>query len=88
MFASAFGAFAGDAALLALPRGGVYLAGGVAPKVLDARRTRLFVESFRAKGVQSGLMGDFPVFLVLEPRLGLLGAALLARQGDRGFAPD
>jgi glucokinase len=88
MFASAFGAFAGDAALLALPRGGVYLAGGVAPKVIDARRTRLFLESFRAKGVQSELMRAFPVFLVLEPRLGMLGAALLARRGERDFAPD
>ncbi len=88
MFASAFGAFAGDAALLALPRGGVYLAGGVAPKVLDARRTRLFMESFRSKGAQSELMRAFPVSLVLEPRLGLLGAAMLARHPDRGFAPD
>ncbi len=87
MFASAFGAFAGDAALLALPRGGVYLAGGIAPKVFDARRTRLFLEAFSAKGVQSGLMQAFPVRLVGEPRLGLLGAALLAKRAHPGVAP-
>ncbi len=82
MFASAFGAFAGDAALLTLPHGGIYIAGGIAAKVFDARRTQLFLQSFGAKGVQSALMSGFPVSLVVEPRVGLLGAALLATRRD------
>jgi glucokinase len=88
MFASAFGAFAGDAALLTLPHGGIYIAGGIAAKVFDARRTQLFLQSFGAKGVQSALMSGFPVRLVVEPRVGLLGAALLATRRGRDPAPD
>jgi glucokinase len=88
MFASAFGAFAGDAALLTLPHGGIYIAGGIAAKVFDARRTQLFLQSFGAKGVQSALMSGFPVSLVAEPRVGLLGAALLATRRDRDQTSD
>ena len=88
MFASAFGAFAGDAALFALAHGGVYLAGGIAAKIFDERRTRLFVESFGAKGSHRALMPGFPVRLVLEPRVGLLGAALIAARQARRATPE
>jgi glucokinase len=82
LFASAFGAYAGDLALLAGARGGVYLAGGIAPKVFDARRSACFLEAFRDKGGHSRLMPSIPVSIVLEPRLGLLGAAAIAAGGD------
>jgi len=77
-FAAAFGAFAGDAALMTLPRGGVYLAGGIAPQVFDARRTAAFLEAFADKGGHARLLRALPVSLVLEPALGMLGAAVLA----------
>jgi glucokinase len=82
LFASAFGAYAGDLALLAGARGGVYLAGGIAPRVFDARRTARFLDAFRDKGSHSRLMPSIPVSVVLEPRLGLLGAAAIAAGGD------
>jgi glucokinase len=78
LFASVFGACAGDLALLANARGGVYLAGGIAPKVFDARREALFVRAFADKGSHARLMPAMPVSLVLEPRLGLLGAVSIA----------
>ena len=78
LFAGMLGAFTGDLALLLLPRAGVYLAGGVAPRVLDARRTACFLEGFRDKGRHADLMSTLPVRLVLDPALGLLGAGALA----------
>lgn len=77
-FASAFGAFAGDAALLTLPRGGVFVAGGIAPRVFDARRTALFLDAFADKGGHAPLMRRLPVRLVLDSALGMLGAATIA----------
>ncbi len=77
-FAAAFGAFAGDAALMTLPRGGVYVAGGIGPKVFDARRTGAFLDAFADKGGHAALLRALPVSLVLEPALGMLGAAVLA----------
>lgn len=78
LFASMLGAFAGDLALVALPRAGLYLGGGVAPRVMDARRTALFLAGLRDKGRHAGLIGRMPVRLVLEPALGLIGAGELA----------
>jgi len=80
-FAASYGAFAGDAALLTLPRGGVYVAGGIAAKVFDARRTAIFLEAFADKGSHGKLLRALPVRLVLEPAVGLLGAAVLAKPG-------
>ena len=77
-FAAGFGAFAGDAALMTLPRGGVYVAGGIGPKVFDARRTGAFLDAFADKGGHAALLRALPVSLVLEPALGMLGAAVLA----------
>lgn len=78
LFASALGAAAGDLALACLPRAGVCIAGGVAPKVMDARRQERFLSAFRAKGGHAGLMAGLPVRLVTAEDLGLRGAALLA----------
>ena len=86
-FASVFGAAAGDVALLSLPRGGVYVAGGIAPKVLDARRASAFVDAFVDKGPHSALMRTIPVRLVTEPSVGLLGAALIAARAGGSPPP-
>lgn len=78
LFAAAYGGFAGDIALLSLPRGGLFVAGGIAPKVLDEPRASRFVRAFRDKGVHAGLLTEIPVRLVLEPALGAIGAAAIA----------
>jgi glucokinase len=78
LFASMLGAFAGDLALLSLPRAGLYLAGGIAPRIMDARRGACFLAGFGDKGRHAGLMAGVPVRLVTDPALGLLGTGALA----------
>lgn len=78
MFMEFYGAFAGDMAMLALARGGVYLAGGVTAKLLPLLLAGPFLAAFNAKAEHEALVGNMPVHAVLEPALGLMGAALLA----------
>jgi glucokinase len=78
LFLDAYGAEAGSAALRVLAHGGVYVAGGIARKLLPFITTGGFMDAFRRKGRMSDLMRTFPVAVVLEPRVGLLGAALAA----------
>jgi glucokinase len=79
LFVSVYGAEAGNLALKALALGGVYVAGGIAPKI----RARLvrgdFLAAFTDKGRLSDLMASIPVHVVLEPAAALLGAARCAR---------
>ncbi|MCB9762915.1 MAG: glucokinase [Alphaproteobacteria bacterium] len=77
-FAAVLGAQAGNVALATLARGGVYLCGGIPPR-LDLEGSRL-LEQFHAKGRMAELMPDFPLRLVTDPHLGLRGAAALARE--------
>jgi glucokinase len=78
LFVALYGAEAGNVALRSLPTGGVYVAGGIGPRIRERLEDGAFIRAFRAKGRQSALMETFPVHLVLEPRVGLLGAALVA----------
>jgi glucokinase len=78
LFISAYGAFAGDLALLFMARGGVYLGGGIAPKILPHLIRGGFVSAFSARGAHAGLMPDFPIRVITEERLGLLGALSIA----------
>lgn len=80
MFLTCYGAFAGDLALSVLARGGVYLCGGVAPKLLPLIPGSGFLEAFGAKGCHAGLGAAMPVHVVTEERLGLLGALRLAEE--------
>jgi glucokinase len=77
-FVSLYGSAAGNAALQYRATGGVYLAGGIAPKILPALREQVFLEAFRAKPPLEELLGRIPVRVVLEQRLGLFGAAAAA----------
>ena len=71
-----YGAEAGNLALTVLARGGVFLAGGMAPELLrDAERAERFRRAFRAKGRFEGLLASYAVRVVHDPDLGLLGAA-------------
>jgi glucokinase len=78
LFVRAYGAQAGDLALTALARGGVYIGGGIAPKLLGRLQAGDFMEAFRAKGRMAGLCADMPVHVIANPKVGLLGAALKA----------
>lgn len=78
MFISIYGAQAGNLALTTLARGGVYVAGGIAPKIIARLRQGGFVRAFNDKGRFSGLMRRIPVHVVMNPKVGLMGAALVA----------
>ncbi len=77
-FCDLYGAEAGNLALRSLARGGVWLCGGIAPKILDALRDGGFARRFRAKGRVSAALDGIPVRVVTHPSLGLLGAAATA----------
>jgi glucokinase len=77
-FASMYGAEAGNLALKTLPTGGVYVAGGIAPKILPFLSDGRFREAFLAKGRMRHLLEAMPVSVVLESNAALLGAAALA----------
>lgn len=82
VFLASFGAAAGDHALTVTARGGVYVAGGIAPKLLWRIGAGGFLRAFNDRGPFSPLARSFPVHVVLNERLGLLGAARLARGGE------
>lgn len=80
LFVSIYGAQAGNLALSVMARGGIYLAGGIVGKNIAKFREAGFLEAFRAKGRMQDLMEKMPVYVVLEPEVGLKGAQLLARK--------
>ena len=82
VFIACYGAAAGDHALALLARGGVYVSGGIAPKILPRLAAGGFVAAFNAKGPQAELMRRMPVHVVTEARVGLLGARRLAASGS------
>jgi glucokinase len=75
LFVSIYGSEAGNLALQYRATGGVYLAGGIAGKILPALKEKAFRESFRSKPPLEGMLAKIPVRVVREPRLGLIGAA-------------
>jgi len=78
IFVSVFGAEAGNLGLKVKATGGVFLAGGIAPKILAKLATRLFLESFLGKGRLRHLMEVMPVRVITNDKLALLGAARCA----------
>jgi glucokinase len=80
MFVDAYGAEAGNLALKLLPYGGLYIAGGIAAKILPLMQDGLFLQAFRHKGRMSDLLERIPVYIVLNPQVGLIGAALRAER--------
>ena len=75
VFVSLYGATTGNLALAGLATGGVYLGGGVTPKLLDEIRAGGFLESFNAKGRMRPLLEAMPVRVILNPKTPLFGAA-------------
>ena len=78
MFVSAYGAEAGNLALKVLSIGGIYLGGGVAPRILPKMQAGGFMKAFLDKGRLSNLLEQMPVRIILESRAALLGAAAYA----------
>ena len=75
VFVSVYGASAGNLALVTLATSGVYLGGGIAPRILPALRWPIFEEAFCAKAPLDALMRRIPVKVILNPAAGLIGAA-------------
>jgi glucokinase len=75
LFVSMYGAEAGNLALKALATGGMWVAGGIAPKLLAKLRDGAFMRAFTDKGRFADLVAAIPVKVVLEPRTALRGAA-------------
>lgn len=75
MFVSAYGAEAGNLALKVLSVGGLYVGGGIAPRILEKLKDGTFVKAFTDKGRLSQLLVNTPVRVILEPRTALIGAA-------------
>ncbi|MCA9470655.1 MAG: glucokinase [Nitrospirales bacterium] len=80
LFVSIYGAEASNMALKTLSYGGVYLGGGIAPKILPFLRDGVFMKAFMAKGRYKRLLSKIPVQVILNPQAALLGAASLAAQ--------
>ena len=82
LFSGMLGSEAGDLALRCLATGGVHIAGGIAPNILPFLTDGAFRAAFESKGRLSYVLKKIPVFVVIEPWLGLLGAGIIARQED------
>jgi glucokinase len=80
MFLCAYGAEAGNMALRALAVGGVYLGGGIAPKLLAHLAGGSFLRAFREKYLLGPMMKDIPIKIILNERTALLGAAHYAAE--------
>ncbi len=75
MFVSILGAEAGNMALKVMASGGVYLGGGIPPRLLSNLENGPFMDAFRRKGRMSKLMEGIPVYVILNPKAALMGAA-------------
>ena len=78
LFVSAYGAEAGNMGLRVVATAGVFVGGGIAPKILPALGNGRFMEAFRAKPPLDHLVGKMPVAVILNRQAGLLGAAVHA----------
>jgi glucokinase len=87
VFVSAYGAAAGNLALTIMATGGVFLGGGIAPRILPALRWPVFMQSFLAKSPMEALISRMPVKVILNPGAGLLGAATFAAAVSERVVP-
>jgi glucokinase len=78
MFVSIYGAEAGNLALKTMATGGLFVGGGIAPKIIEKLTGPAFMDAFVAKGRMKGLMQSIPVRVIMNDRAALLGAAICA----------
>jgi glucokinase len=74
LFVAIYGAFAGNMALATLAQGGVYIAGGIAPKIASKLKEGAFIRAFNNKGRFGEVLATMPVQVVMNPQVGLYGA--------------
>lgn len=79
IFVHLYGSHVGDFCLTSFPTGGVFIAGGIAPKILEHIRGGSFMKAFANKGKMAGIMKDFSLKVVTHPNVGLLGSREYAR---------
>jgi glucokinase len=75
LFCSVLGAAAGNLALTVMAMGGVYLGGGIPLRIITLLESGPFMEAFCCKGRLSELMARIPVYVILDPKIALIGAA-------------
>ncbi len=75
LFVAILGAEAGNQALKVMATGGIYLGGGIPPRILSKLQEPAFLEALRSKGRFRALLADIPVSVILNPQAGLMGAA-------------
>ena len=80
IFISVYGAATGNLALTALPYGGLFIVGGIAPKLLPQIQKGKFMETYADKGRMSNLIQDIPLHVVTNTDVGLQGAAFYAHK--------
>ncbi|WP_071189906.1 glucokinase [Trichormus sp. NMC-1] len=78
LFIEAYGAEAGNLALKLLPHGGLYIAGGIAPKILPLMQNGSFLLNFTQKGRMRSILEEIPIHIILNQQVGLIGAAVCA----------
>ena len=83
LWTSIYGAEAGNLALKALSRGGVFVAGGIAPKILPKMKDGTFLQAFREKEKFEEMLSRVPVQIVLNQEAPMLGAAAEAARALR-----
>jgi len=80
LFIAAYGSETGNLALRAFATAGVYVGGGIAPKILPALKTGAFLEAFRSKEPMADILATIPLSVILNPDAGLTGAAVRAME--------
>jgi glucokinase len=80
LFVDTYGSEAGNLALRGVATGGVFVGGGIAPKILPALRRGTFMSAFVAKEPMSELLSRIPVKVILNADAGIIGAAVLANE--------
>lgn len=78
MMVELYGAMAGNLALLFKPLGGLYVGGGIAPKILEKLKDGTFMRNYSDKGRMTGLVNSIPVRVILDDKTALYGAARCA----------
>lgn len=81
IFVDCYGAEAGNLALKVLAIGGVYVSGGIAAKNIERFTDGRFVAAFKSKGRMEKVLSGIPIFLIVNPNVGLIGAAEVAIHG-------
>jgi glucokinase len=84
LFIDLYGAETGNLALKLIATGGVFVGGGIAPKILARLRQGRFMEAFLAKGRMREVLREVPVKVVINDKTGLMGAAYWGSQLEKG----